>query len=165
MVMVPFNDVVKMADLYESCPPAIITPKLLDQFTEEVDHWFKQIPVPVKWVYDGQPFNSMGQMRRDMEKRGYLTMYAAQSVLGTTYHKHRAVHDYFGHIVHGIPFGVDGEVETYRLHRTMYSPELHHLVFSDVVLNNAYFEANGEFFATEKYAAVLDTDALPLLAA
>lgn len=140
-----------LCELYEKSEPYTPPPEIITKFCAESSMWFSKIPVEVRWVDDGQPFQTMGQMSRFVKRNGYLPMYRASSVLHSSYHRHRAVHDYFGHIEPNIPFGAVGELAAYRLHKRMYSVELHPLIFSDVVLNNVYFEMNGQFYASEKY--------------
>jgi hypothetical protein len=140
-----------LADLYANAEPYVPDEATRLQFCQETLYWFKQIPCEIKWVDKGQPFVTMGQMARFVKREGYLPMFAAASVLHASYHRHRAVHDYFGHIVPNIPFGIVGELAAYRIHEQMYSKNLWDLIFSDVVLNNVYYEVNGQFFASEKY--------------
>lgn len=145
-----------VATAYKNAEPYIPDPALIDQLMAESDRWFTKIPYRVEWVYDGQPFNTMGQMRRHCLETGVLLMYAPDSILGPVYARHRAVHDYFGHILPNLSFGVIPELAAFRLHKKMYSPELHPLLFADVVLNNAFYEANGTFYPTEKYTLISD---------
>lgn len=159
--MLPAATVDHLARLYEhELDARFRSTKLFPLFSSEVDKWFAKIPVPVEWVFDKQPFETSGQMRKYVEQNGVLRMYAARSFLGETYHKHRAVHDWFGHIVPGIPFGVDGELESYRLHQEHYPAIFHPILFSDVVLHNAYFERHGEWFPREKWVLIDDKEVL-----
>lgn len=141
----------QIAEQFANAEPYIPSVATRTRFAHEVKSWFNRIPIPVAWHYDAQPFNTASQMRHFVETNNILPMYAAPSVFGTDYHKHRAVHDFYTHIKGEIPFGPIGELACYRIHKQMYSPELWPLIFSDVVLNNAYYERYGKFFNGEKY--------------
>jgi len=147
-----------IAEQFANAEPYIPSEATRTRFASEVNWWFKRIPIPVAWHYDGQPFNTASQMRHFVNERGYLPMYAAPSILGNTYHKHRAVHDFYTHIEAEIPFGPVGELACYRIHKQMYSKELYPLIFSDIVLNNAYYERYGKFFNGEKYICMSEID-------
>lgn len=156
----PYSLVCHMATVYAEAPEVELSGSLMDQFRQEVEHWYSLIPVAVRFIEcpGPQPFNTMGAMVSHLEATGELLMKAGQSRLDPIYGKHRAVHDYFGHCLPRIPFGVDGEAESYRIHRTMFSPEVRCLVFSDVVLANAYVEVHGDYAPQERFIACADTD-------
>jgi len=146
------NVIDALSDAYENAPAYTPPPDIVRKFCVETTKWFNSIPVPVKWESCcGQPFATAGQMRRFVDTNQYLPMYTSQSIMCDTYHKHRAVHDWYGHIVPNYPFGPIGELAAYRIHSKMYSKDVLPLVFSDVVLSNCYFEMNGQFFSSEKY--------------
>jgi hypothetical protein len=156
--MISFDHIQRMADAYVTLPHLDLNERLMQQFEREVNANFAQIPFCVEWVSDGQPFQTMGHMKRHAENTGKLIMYAGNSVLGDIYKRHRAVHDYFGHIVHGLPFGLEGEMACYRIHRDQYTPAIRPIIFSDVILANAYYEMNGAFYDDERYVDVNDQD-------
>lgn len=91
------------------------------------------------WRQPGQPYADSRQMAEDA-RRGHLSFYtggqfppdhplAALSGLShqgqpLSYNDlFRAVHDYYGHALHGNQFGPRGEEFAYRLHGQMYSPQ------------------------------------------
>ena len=75
------------------------------------------------------------------------------------YHqRYRAVHDWFGHVVPGYAFGIEGEIEAFHIHTRMFSPEVLKIVFSDVVLANAYYELHADREDIERYHDVSYTE-------
>ncbi len=158
--MLAWDHIVKLGRAYEEAPELALTPTLLRQFEEEVNGWFNRIPVPVKFVTGPQPFESMGQMRRAVEQDKLLLVHCDPSRLGSVYRRHRAVHDYFGHVVTAHPFGLEGEIRSYLEHKGQYSPVLHPIIFSDVVLANAHRELYGTPSSNERYHDVKDADYL-----
>lgn len=59
----------------------------------------------------------------------------------------RVVHDYFGHIMHGVGFRADGEENAWRAHASMYSPLARRAMTTETRGQNSYvnYGPNGEF--------------------
>lgn len=150
----------RLAEVYRDTPAAPLPQRLLNDYEAAVEEYFARIPVPVEWTYAGQPFDTADDMANATQRDGVLRMYAAPSILGPLYAKHRAVHDWFGHIVPDIPFGIAGEIESYRLHRKQFAPEFHPIIFCDVVLVNAYYAHFRQWFPAEKWVLINDKDVL-----
>ena len=133
-----------------------IPQEVKENFRDQVEFWFKKIPKPVRYLCDlkeGQPFESVPQMRSHLEVSGELLMLSeASHELGRElYTKHRAVHDWFGHIVPNNQFGGVGEAHAFKVHATQYSADVLPIVFSDVVLANAYWEHVGSPWEGERF--------------
>ena len=72
--------------------------------------------------------------------------HSSHPVLGHFMTEFRVVHDYYGHVVAGNPFGLAGELAAYRQHcQRHYDAWLLPYVWQNVVLENAYFEARGHW--------------------
>lgn len=155
-----------LAQAYEQREAWIISEKLKAQFQEEVEHHFSQLPIEIVWISDeqcSQPFHSVDEMREDYLKRGQLLMLSEEcSELGRDlYSKHRAVHDWHGHIAGSNPFGGEGESHAFLVHTHQYSPEVLPIVFSDVVLGNCYWQHYKKPWGAEKW--VYAPDLMPLV--
>lgn len=98
------------------------------------------------WLKPGQPYTNSQEMREDVAKNGHLFYFPTineheESFSGPkdnpllertgevahgynqTYNDlFRAVHDYFGHAVHGHQFGPQGELRAWVEHAKMFSP-------------------------------------------
>lgn len=145
-----------LAEAYRDGEPWHISESLRENFRDQVEHFFAKIPVPVRFIQDlycTQPFNTMHNMAAWTEQNGELLMLSEWSdELGRDlYSKHRAVHDWFGHIEPGHPFGGPGEAKSFLVHLTQYTPEVLPIVFSDVVLTNNYWQHFGEAWKGERW--------------
>lgn len=138
-----------------------IPPELIETFRPQVERWFNAIHVPVRWNFDTecpQPFNAQPEMSRHVKTKGELLMLSEHSeVLGRDlYSKHRAVHDWFGHILPAHEFGALGECGSFCAHTEHYTPDVLPIVFSDVVLANSYHQHFGERLGREKWVYAPD---------
>lgn len=143
-----------------------ISEALKASFHEQVDHWFKQIPVEIRWLSDKecpQPFKSMEEMKEYWKTKGVLLMLSEESTeLGRDcYSKHRAIHDWFGHLEPNRPFGGPGESSSFLVHAGQYTPDVLPIVFSDVVMSNAYWAITGRGFGRERW--IDGSDLIPLV--
>lgn len=150
-----------LADCYSQRDAWVISQAIKDQFREEVEALFKTLPVEVRWISDEacpQPFHTAQQMREDYLKRGELLMLSEDSSeLGRDlYSKHRAVHDWYGHICGNNPFGGRGESQSFLVHCHQYTPEVLPIVFSDVVLGNAFWQHNKRTWGGERWVYAPD---------
>lgn len=145
-----------LAEAYRDGAPWHIPAELVENFREQVEFFFNRIPVPVRWVSDlycRQPFDTAHKMETWTEERGELLMLSEFSdELGRDlYSKHRAVHDWFGHVAADQPFGGEGEAKSFLVHTAQYTPEVLPIVFSDVVLTNNYWQHFGHAWGSEKW--------------
>jgi hypothetical protein len=134
-----------LAECYATRPDWKVGRSMIENYRDQVEHWFGRIPVPVVWLYDtetDQPFKTRDAMARYVKATGTLLMLSEHSeVLGRDlYSKHRAVHDWFGHIVAGYPFGGIGEAKAFLSQARMFTPNVRAIPFSDVVLTNNYWQ-------------------------
>lgn len=135
--------------------------EVVENFRDQVEHWYAKIPARIRYVCDkmkdggtnSQPFNSVPEMEHWLKSHGELLMLSeASEALGRDlYTKHRAVHDWFGHIVPGNQFGGVGEAHAFKVHKSQYTGDVLPIVFSDVVLANAYWEHVGSPWEGERF--------------
>ena len=156
-----------LAQAYENRPVWCIEDALKRQFAEEVEHHFKQLPIEIRWIKDTdcpQPFHTAQAMRDYWLTKGVLLMLSEDSEeLGRdVYSKHRAIHDWHGHIAAENPFGGEGESNAFLVHTSQYSPEVLPIVFSDVVLGNCYWQHYKKAWGSERW--VYAPDLIPLVA-
>lgn len=106
------------------------------QYQHLVDSGVKMTP----WVQPGQPYANSAEMRADVAKNKHLSYFPTDSGYGqgedASNHPlmetapnglkyndmFRAVHDYFGHAVHGHEFGPQRELRAWHEHAKMFSP-------------------------------------------
>jgi hypothetical protein len=148
--------IAQLAHAYKDGNEWRITSDLKEKFARQVEHWYAKIHVPVRWISDTeckQPFNTAAKMAAHTKQRGELLMLSEHSdELGRDlYSKHRAVHDWFGHILPGKPFGGPGESRAFVEHTRHYTPDVWPIVFSDVVLSNNYWQHFGRGWGAEKW--------------
>lgn len=130
--------------------------RLIENYRDQVEHYFTKIPVRVRWLSDeacAQPFDTHHGMISWLKERGELLMLSEHSdVLGRDlYSKHRAVHDWYGHIVPDIGFGGPDEARSFIVHLTQFSRDVLPIVLNDVVLTNNYWEYFGEPWKGERW--------------
>lgn len=133
-----------------------IPQRVKDNFRDQVEHWYGKIPAKIRYLCDtnsSQPFESVPQMEHWLKSHGELLMLSefSEQLGRDLYTKHRAVHDWFGHIVPGNQFGGVGEAHAFNVHKTQYSRDVLPLVFSDVVLANTYWEHFGAPWPGERW--------------
>lgn len=139
-----------------------------ENFRDQVEYWYAKIPARIRYLCDAkgdtQPFDAVPEMRHWLESHGELLMLSEWSAeLGRDlYTKHRAVHDWFGHIVPNNQFGGVGEAHAFKIHESQYSADVLPIVFSDVVLANTYWEHFGHPWKGERF--VNRADLYPLAA-
>lgn len=126
-------------------------------FREEVMLAFQRLPVSsIKFVsIDAEPYISAPQMAGFIRQTGEFWVRwrrEPQHVLGPSHTMFRAVHDWFGHVVPCQPFTFQGEIGAYNVHAAsgMFSVETLPLVWSEVVLENAFYTYHGRWFPSYK---------------
>lgn len=145
-----------LAEAYRDSEEWAIPQRLIENYRDQVEHWFAKIPVRVRWISDEactQPFDTHHGMIAWLKEKGELLMLSEHSeVLGRDlYSKHRAVHDWFGHIVPDIGFGGKDEARSFLVHLTQYTDEVLPLVLNDVVLTNNYWDHYGTPWKGERW--------------
>ena len=104
------------------------------QLAKETTDQFRNLPVNMSYHRAGEGnYQSSGEMLRDIYGNRHLYVYqggdphdflnAVDPETGlNTNEMFRAVHDFYGHAVHGNPFGPKGEEIAYGAHSQMFSP-------------------------------------------
>ena len=107
--------------------------KSYNAVADETNAQFKKIPVRMQYHTGGLSYHHSGELLNDVYHHGNLTVYQGgdkheflhqedpDNGLNTN-EKFRAVHDFFGHAIHGNSFGPIGEEIAWDSHRKMYSP-------------------------------------------
>ncbi|WP_201294741.1 MULTISPECIES: crotonobetainyl-CoA--carnitine CoA-transferase [unclassified Nocardiopsis] len=114
------------------------------------------------WHGEGSPYADSGQLRRSVLSTGVLLVYLTRSGHGprgtggphpmrepspfrsggvrfTHNDVFRAVHDVFGHVVHGNGFGPRGEFRATYCHMRMYPRDVHPVLFTEQVAQICWF--------------------------
>lgn len=142
----------RIADYYQSATHSPQDPKVARSYAamkKETLAQFKHLQsrgiVFEPWVREGQPYANSQEMVDDVARK-HLYYFPTEAGFGSgenpkdhpllektgikvgnqdlTYNDaFRAVHDVFGHALHGNQFGPRGEEHAWRVHRGMYSPE------------------------------------------
>lgn len=108
--------------------------------------------VSVKFIKeDSEPYATSEEMAQCVQATKVFLVrwrHPGSHPLGASHSMFRAVHDYYGHIVGNQPFDMDGEIATYNIHAagTMFSPATLPLVWSEVVLENAFRLFHGHWY-------------------
>jgi hypothetical protein len=104
------------------------------QLAKETTDQFRNLPVNMSYHRAGEGnYQSSGEMLRDVYGNRHLYVYqggdphdflnAVDPETGlNTNEMFRAIHDFYGHAVHGNPFGPKGEEIAYGAHAQMFSP-------------------------------------------
>lgn len=145
-----------LAEAYRDSEEWVIPSRLIENYRDQVEHYFAKIPVRVRWISDEvctQPFDTHHGMIAHLKENGELLMLSEDSsALGRDlYSKHRAVHDWYGHIVPDIGFGGKDEARSFLVHLSQYTSEVLPLVLNDVVLTNNYWDHFGEPYRGERW--------------
>lgn len=136
----------RIADYYQNAPHAPHDPavaaayRAMTEDTRRQFDWAKQHGIKFEpWTKHGQPYRDSHEMRDDA-KGGHLFYFlggdlpadnhlAQDSGVEINGHRHtyndvfRAVHDLYGHAVHGNQFGPRGEEHAWRTHARMFRPQ------------------------------------------
>jgi hypothetical protein len=108
--------------------------KSYKQLAKETEDQFREMPVNMSYHKNGEGnYKSSVEMLKDVHGNNHLYVYqggdphdflnAIDPETGlNTNEKFRAIHDYFGHAVHGNTFGPMGEETAWGAHSQMFSP-------------------------------------------
>lgn len=102
-----------------------------------------------------EPYGSAEEMAERVRRTGLFIVRwrsAGSHPLGYLHKDFRVVHDWFGHIVPGNPFSMNGELAAFRTHveTKLFSRDVLPLVWSEVVLENAYRLFHGHWHYISK---------------
>jgi len=101
---------------------------------------YEEIPVEV-FPTEDDPYDSYEDMRNRVFDEGVLYVFDGGShPEGMTHNENvmgRAVHDWFGHLKHDVDFSFEGEFMKWYHMREQYPLILHHLLFTEVVVQRA----------------------------
>ena len=104
------------------------------QLAKETGDQFNKIPVSMSFHRNGEGnYNGAKEMAGDVLGNRHLYVFQGGDKHDFLHHidkhtglneneKFRAVHDFFGHAIHGNEFGPAGEEKAWNIHRQMYSP-------------------------------------------
>jgi hypothetical protein len=98
---------------------------------KETLHQFDSLPIDTSYHQGEFNYASSGAMVEDVHKNRHMAVYSGGEPHThldkshgedlTANEKFRAVHDYYGHALHGNQFGPKGEEIAWNIHRQMYS--------------------------------------------
>jgi hypothetical protein len=104
------------------------------QLAKEVKAQFDDLPVAMRFHHEGKHgYPSSAHMRKDVLENGKLAVFRGgdkHEFLHNVHPQHgltenemfRAIHDVYGHALHGSGFGAKGEERAWNAHRQMFSP-------------------------------------------
>lgn len=141
----------RLAHTYRLAPWWHVDDAIRDEFRNQVMRWFPRIPADVRFVHGEEPYKSRQEMTCRLEKEGvFLCRWhgPGSHVLGGAHMMFRAVHDWYSHHMHALDFGLPGELACYEVHAAsgMFSKRTLPLVWSEVVLENAYYCYFGKWY-------------------
>lgn len=127
------------------------------EISAQWDHLKKRGVTFTPWTKPGQPYATSADMARDARDNRHLHYFPSEGGFGGTdaasqthpllekdhdgipfNDKFRAVHDYFGHALHGHQFGPTGEYRAYLEHAQMFSPEARGALTSETHGQNSW---------------------------
>jgi len=117
------------------------------QWNWAIEHGFKFEP----WTKPGQPYANSAEMMQDVINNHHLYFFTGGELpagyplseidprTGVSYNNmFRAVHDLFGHAMHGFQFGPRGEEGAFQSHREMFSPLAQAAMFTETKAQNSW---------------------------
>lgn len=127
---------------------------------KEVNKQFEHMPVKTQY-HDGHlGYHNSGEMLRDIHGHSNLTVYRGGDKHEFLHHKDktglnenekfRAVHDYYGHGIHGNQFGPKGEEVAWHSHRKMFSHGAAVAMTSETRGQNSYVNYTHANLSTQK---------------
>lgn len=148
------------ADLYEHGVWYHALPTAVDhwrgQTTRAMNHIFEQGIDICWWHKIEEPYATAEEMADRVLKSGVFIVRPRRGgshPLGPTVHTlFRVVHDWYGHILEGNAFTMDGELAAFKSHAEtkLFSKDVLPLVWSEVVLENAYRLYHGHWHYISK---------------
>lgn len=127
---------------------------------KETNQQFEHMPVKTQYHDGHMGYHNSGEMLRDIHGHSNLTVYRGGDRHEFLHHtdetglneneKFRAVHDYYGHGVHGNQFGPKGEEVAWHSHKKMFSPGAQVAMTSETRGQNSYVNYTHANLGTQK---------------
>jgi len=135
-------------------------PQVIEQLRQENQRNFEKLQSLIKVEFvSGQPYETAEELRHKVAEEGVLLISSDNNnskLFGEDQNlKFRAVHDYF-HIT-GCEFGYIGEAEAYEMQKLWYSANLRPILYSEIVMQAAYFDYFG-YFPEDQKVVIPDFD-------
>lgn len=116
---------------------------------EETTRLYEALPKDLRVRFkSGQPYATAADMRRVISTR-YLVISTDNNLHPVwTYDENlrfRAVHDWYGHILTGYDFTLDGEMGAYLATGELHTPSAKHALFTEVYVQALYRVVFGHF--------------------
>lgn len=94
------------------------------------------------------PYKDLDELTNDVCNNGEMKIYSGDDnsrlLPGALNLYSRAIHDWI-HYFHQLPFGFDGEYQVYEIQKLLYPKHMWPLLYSEIVLQTAFFEVYGYF--------------------
>ncbi len=125
------------------------------QMEAETEHQFNHLPVKLQYHSGAGSYQHSGEMLRDYYGHGNLTVFKdsgnPHEFLNKIHSEHgvnsnemfRAVHDAYGHTIHGNSFGPKGEEVAWDSHRKVYSPGAQVAMTAETRMQNSWVNFSG----------------------
>lgn len=142
----------RLAHLYHTSPQWKVPSQVKALFIEQVLAARQLMPVGISFVHvPDDIYGALPELLDDIKKTGQMKVRwlgGGHHPLGPVHTDFRAVHDYFGHVLGCNEFTFQGELAAWEIHKasTMFSRETLPLVWSEVVLENAYRVWHGHWY-------------------
>lgn len=144
-----------IADHYDAATPTPNEPEtkaaysaFRDEVKEQYDDLIAAGYTIEPWEKPGQPYNNSKDMREDVLQNKHIYFFKSTASESTPVHplmpledndRFRAVHDVFGHALHGNQFGPKGETTAFLDHRQMFSDDASRAMATETLGQNAWF--------------------------
>lgn len=136
----------RLAGLYQRGATYKVQPELRALYIAEILRARQLIPVDVMFTHGDEPYATPEEMRHRIAGEGVFIVKFRDSdkklshYLRGAHMDFRAVHDWYGHVACLNAFNMDGELGAYCAHARsgLFSPAVLPLVWSEVVLENAF---------------------------
>lgn len=132
-----------------------------EHVAKETTQQFHHLPVKTQYHEGHMGYHNSGEMLRDVHAHNNLTVYRGGDKHEFLHHvdkktglneneQFRAVHDYYGHGVHGNQFGAKGEEVAWHAHHKMFSKGAHVAMTSETRGQNSYVNYTHANLDTQK---------------
>lgn len=150
-----------LATYFRLAPYWRIPETTAQRFLHETLKQFRAIEANVQFVHGDEPYTTVDEMVERLEAENiFLVRWRCANgcshPLGAAHMLFRAVHDWYTHRKYDYAFDLHGELQCFEQHRRdgAFSRETLPLVWSEVVLENAYHVYHGHWY--QWYKPVLD---------
>lgn len=127
---------------------------------KETNKQFEHLPVKTQFHDGHMGYHNSGEMMRDIHGHNNLTVYRGGDKHEFLHHtdktglneneKFRAVHDYYGHAIHGNQFGPKGEEVAWHSHKKMFSHGASVAMTAETRGQNSYVNYTHANLSTQK---------------